>query len=48
MSTEDTAPDDREVDPKENFIQHHSTCGTFDEAGTPADAKGGLTTGSIP
>ncbi|CAB1103728.1 unnamed protein product [Ectocarpus sp. CCAP 1310/34] len=39
MSTEDTTPDDREVDPKENFIQHHTTCGTFDDAGTPTDTK---------
>ncbi|CAM9441282.1 unnamed protein product [Ectocarpus fasciculatus] len=39
MSTEDTVPDDREVDPKENFIQHHTMCGTFDESGTPANAK---------
>lgn len=42
MSTGDTMPDDREVDPKENFIQHHTMSGTFDESGTPTDAEGGL------
>ncbi|CAN0204198.1 unnamed protein product, partial [Ectocarpus sp. 8 AP-2014] len=39
MSTEDTAQDDREIDPKENFVQHHAESGTFNESAGPADEE---------
>lgn len=40
MSKEDTAQDDREIDPKENFVQHHAESGTFNESAGPADEEG--------
>ncbi|CAM9111431.1 unnamed protein product [Ectocarpus sp. 4 AP-2014] len=39
MSTEDTAQEDREIDPKENFVQHHAESGTFNESGRPANEE---------
>ncbi|CAM9107034.1 unnamed protein product, partial [Hapterophycus canaliculatus] len=36
-SAQGTVPD-REVDPKEHFILHHSSSGTFDQSVPPADA----------
>lgn len=44
MSTEDTAQDDREIDPKENFVQHHAESGTFTESAAPAEEEGGSMT----
>ncbi|CAB1100264.1 unnamed protein product [Ectocarpus sp. CCAP 1310/34] len=40
MSKGDTAQDECEIDPKENFVQHHAESGTFNESAGPADEEG--------